>query len=153
MITTAERSDDGILIRCTLNSSPDSVSATLRHIRTELAGLGSAVADDLPWELVVAEVLNNIVEHAYAGDATGQILASLAFRRDSLRADFTDYGAAMPGLAPPQGAMVDLSGRKEDLPEGGYGWFLIRSLSRDMRYRREDGANCLSLTIHPPTKG
>ena len=35
----------------------------------------------------------------------------------------------------------------QDLPEGGFGWFLIRSLTRDLTYLREDGYNMLCFCV------
>jgi len=49
---------------------------------------------------------------------------------------------AMPGL-PPQPGPETL----ESLPEGGFGWFLIRTLARDLCYSREMGTNRLVLRI------
>lgn len=148
MIISAERSDDGILIRCALDSTPDSVSAALRAMRTELEDRAApAVVDGLPWELVVAEVLNNIVEHAYRNAPTGRIRARLDFQADRLRAEFTDHGHEMPGLTPPEGRAVNVNVAPEAVPEGGFGWFLIRSLTSDLCYQRRDGANHLSLSV------
>lgn len=147
MITSAERSNDGILIRCMLDGTPDSVSDGLRKIRAEIEKQAPGADEGLPWELVVAEVLNNIVEHAYRDRPAGRIIVCLAFRATGLCADFTDYGCEMPGHGPPEGRAVDLDRPPEALPEGGFGWFLIRSLTTELRYRRADGANHLSLTV------
>ncbi|WP_418593330.1 ATP-binding protein [Ponticoccus sp. (in: a-proteobacteria)] len=147
MITSAERSDDGILIRCMLDATPDSVSDCLRKIRAEIEQQAPGVDQGLPWELVVAEVLNNIVEHACRDRPSGRIIVCLAFRATGLFADFTDDGCAMPGQCPPEGRAVAVDRAPETLPEGGFGWFLIRSLTTDLRYRRADGANHLSLTV------
>lgn len=147
MITSAEPSGEGLLIRCRLDSLPASVSATLRAVRRQLCGAAPALDRDLPWELVVAEVLNNIVEHAYHDAPGGEIRARLRFCPQGLRADFTDHGSAMPGLRLPVGAAVPLDMGVADLPEGGFGWFLIHTLARDLHYRREAGANRLTLRV------
>jgi serine/threonine-protein kinase RsbW len=34
-----------------------------------------------------------------------------------------------------------------DMPEGGFGWLIIRQLARDVAYVREDGVNQLSFRI------
>lgn len=147
MITSAEPAGTGLVVRCTLESSLASVSATLRAVRHQIDHHAPGLASDLPWELVVAEVLNNIVEHAYQAQPAGEIRASLAFRGDSLCAEFTDFGAAMPGLCLPAGEAAEIDVAVEDLPEGGFGWFLIHTLARDLHYRREGGANHLTLAV------
>jgi serine/threonine-protein kinase RsbW len=101
-------------------------------------------------ELVLAEVLNNIVEHAYR-DAPGHMTVFL--RREVcaveaglpagvLQVCVTDRGLPMPGLAPPAGQL----GATEDLPEGGFGWFLIRLLTGGLTYHRAGQEN--RLTFH-----
>ena len=46
-----------------------------------------------------------------------------------------------------QRAEADLDVAREDLPEGGFGWFLIRQLAWDVRYVREGRTNRLFLAI------
>ena len=96
-------------------------------------------------ELVLAEALNNVVEHAYAR-YKGQI--EVEVRRDpvQLRFNIADQGLPMPGAEPPEGDLPPV-GAFEDLPEGGFGWFLIRSLSQNLVYRREGERNLLSFDV------
>lgn len=96
-------------------------------------------------EIVLAEVLNNIVEHAYA-KRTGNIRISLSCDRSGLACCLTDCGAAMPGLALPKGDFQSL-GPTVDLPEGGFGWFLIRSLATELTYHRVGDENRLSFLL------
>ena len=35
----------------------------------------------------------------------------------------------------------------EDLPEGGFGWFLIRTLTLDLEYERDGGFNKLRFVV------
>lgn len=34
-----------------------------------------------------------------------------------------------------------------DMPEGGFGWFIIKDLAKDIVYRRQNGENLLDLRI------
>lgn len=96
-------------------------------------------------EIVLAEALNNIVEHAYAG-RSGQIEVTLTLRDHDLVCSILDSGLPMPGETLPEGRPVPII-PTNDLPEGGYGWFLIRTLSHDLDYRRVDGRNLLSFRL------
>jgi serine/threonine-protein kinase RsbW len=87
-------------------------------------------------EIVLAEVLNNIVEHAYA-DVTGRIDLALWQDGAHLCVDVRDDGAAMPDGLIPVGRAPDPAA----LPEGGFGWFLIRRLAEDLSHRRDGGRN------------
>lgn len=96
-------------------------------------------------ELVLAEALNNIVEHAYALHP-GEIELWLHMTGTGILCRITDSGAPMPGAALPAGLLPppDAQG---DLPEGGFGWFLIRSLAQDLDYRRVQGRNELTFRL------
>ncbi|MBY6115065.1 ATP-binding protein [Mameliella alba] len=144
----AERLEDGtFLISCQMDSTPEDVRKTLEAINGLLKGEVSSPAADSNWELVVAEVLNNIVEHAYEDRAGGDILLKLTFAPKRLAVEFTDFGRPMPNGAAPEGAPADLDVAVEDLPEGGFGWFLIRSLSENLAYSHDGDRNRLTLTI------
>lgn len=98
-------------------------------------------------ELVLAEVLNNVVEHAYA-DQSGPVSVMISQTPQGLRCAITDRGKAMPGGRLPDGNRPDPLGKAlEDLPEGGFGWHLIHSLTADLRYARVDDGNQLQFTL------
>jgi len=96
-------------------------------------------------EIVLAEALNNIVEHAYAS-ADGEIELTLHMTRAALVCRIVDHGMPMPGEILPEGRLAPLPSEGE-LPEGGFGWHLIRSLSQDLAYQRCEGRNQLSFCL------
>ncbi|SEN56582.1 serine/threonine-protein kinase RsbW [Pseudorhodobacter antarcticus] len=96
-------------------------------------------------EIVLAEVLNNIVEHAYAGD-NGAILIGLAHHPDGVHVTVRDQGRPFPREKLPQGHLPEID-QFANLPEGGFGWYLIRTLVRDLTYLRTDGFNHLSFCL------
>ncbi len=96
-------------------------------------------------EIVLGEALNNIVEHAYAS-GSGEIEISLWLESPDLVVQITDFGTAMPGGALPNGRLA-AHGTLETLPEGGFGWHLIRELATDLHYRREGDMNLLSFRV------
>ncbi len=96
---------------------------------------------------VVAEILNNVAEHAYAGCPAGAIEMDLAFHQSSACVTIRDFGLPMPGERLPEGRPPALDVRAEDLPEGGFGWFIIRQLSTDLSYVREPGRNVLRVCL------
>ena len=101
-------------------------------------------------ELVMAEALNNIVEHAYPdGEISGSIDITCSHRNDGLHLTVVDSGRAMPNGQTPVGAAADLDVDFCDMPEGGFGWFLIKDLAKDVTYQRQDAENqlCLRLAV------
>jgi serine/threonine-protein kinase RsbW len=93
-------------------------------------------------EIVLAEVLNNVVEHAYA-EFPGKIEIWVTRRENFLFIRIVDDGLPMPGGDLPGGKMV----RIDDLPEGGFGWYLIRNLSHELTYQRDGKRNILGFCI------
>ena len=99
-------------------------------------------------ELVLAEIINNIVEHAYPESGAGGPI-DIACRHTSrgLIVEICDEGRAMPDGPLPQGNPGASEVALEDTPEGGFGWFLIQHLAKDVTYRRERGKNHLSVRL------
>lgn len=96
-------------------------------------------------EIVMAEALNNIVEHAYAAQA-GLIEIWVGLGATGLECSISDYGRPMPDFQLPKGQQHDLA-QMDDLPEGGFGWFLIRSLAQDLQYQRRYNQNLLRFRL------
>ena len=96
-------------------------------------------------QIVLAEALNNIVEHAYA-QSPGEIEVTIEVSSRGLTCHIMDAGLPLPGGALPEGRLPRLNAG-DDLPEGGFGWHLIRSLSEDLNYHREGERNFLTFRI------
>lgn len=134
-------------LRIVLSSTPLEVRRALEQVLGDLSPL--QLSDDARGtvELVLAEVLNNVVEHAYDAGTTGLIEIGVVQGERRLFCTVTDHGRAMPGLAAPTGRAAAINVPRDALPEGGFGWFLIRELSQDLRYSREAGQNRLSFSL------
>lgn len=97
-------------------------------------------------EIVLAEVLNNLVEHAYP-DGPGPVSVTLIPVAEGIHCLVVDHGLAMPGGKLPEGKLPAVETRLERQPEGGFGWHLIRRLTRDLTYVRTGGSNRLSFLL------
>ncbi|WP_306152291.1 ATP-binding protein [Roseovarius sp. MMSF_3281] len=134
-----------------------SATATQSGVRDLLTGCRRAlVSAKVPaaWrgtvELVWAEALNNIAEHAYADDVPGPVKIMATVKDERIAADIRDRGRPLPGLSPPPRHLPDSDGPTEALPEGGFGWFLIKGLCETVEYQRKAGENHLHLVVHIP---
>jgi serine/threonine-protein kinase RsbW len=104
------------------------VRHALAEVRRWLRETGPEGADLGTIELVLAEALNNVVEHAYE-KGTGPIDLRVERRGQMLHCLVCDLGAGLPQGCVPDPPCPD----PETLAEGGYGWYLIQSLARNHR--------------------
>ena len=131
-----------------VESGPLAVRQALEKVFAALAPWELDVEEKGTIELVLAEAMNNIVEHAYPDpDAGGLIEVSAEAQSNGLQFHIRDFGKPMPNGQAPLGMQANLDVDTMDLPEGGFGWFLIRDLAKDVEYSRDGSANHLSLRL------
>ena len=106
------------VIRLVFDSDPLAVRAALRML-FDGRSLRLLPEDERGTaEIVLAEVLNNVVEHAYAS-ASGEIEVTVQITAAALTCTIIDRGRPMPGNALPVGTQLPALG-EGDLPEGGF---------------------------------
>ena len=133
----------GVLSRTAFRATFQNVRLAIERALTALEPLNLADEETNSIELVLAEALNNVVEHAYDETTPGDIKLVLRHGRAGLLVEIRDSGKPMPNGKTPVGEHPSLSMTNNELPEGGFGWFLIREVARDLIYDRENGENFL----------
>lgn len=126
---------------------PKDIPCLVRQVRAVLETrlqAPASVADDLT--IALTEALNNVAEHAYE-HRPGKVELSIEPVSSGLRLTIWDEGRAMPGGRAPKGRLPARDGAVASLPEGGFGWFLLRRLASRVGYRRHAGRNRLTLTF------
>ena len=127
--------------------TPRSVRRALAEIRERIKA-GGATPDTLSRiEIALAEVLNNVVEHALHHAQDGNIRVVVTPRDMDWHFEVSDNGVALPGDALPNPPLPKTSLPLADLPEGGFGWAIVNMLARDLRYTREADRNVLSFVM------
>jgi serine/threonine-protein kinase RsbW len=136
----ADDDDDGDAYRIVARADAEAICRALHLVLCHFAARlpGSEVG---ALHIALAEVLNNIAEHAYDGLPPGLVSVAIWSGRGWLRCRVEDQGNPMPGGALPQGDLPPLDVNTADLPEGGFGWHMIRSLATDLTYARIGGTN------------
>ncbi|MBY6202985.1 ATP-binding protein [Maritalea mobilis] len=135
-------------LRLDLEASPDAVRAALLDIGDRLKTWGLSKSQQTDTQIVLAEALNNVVEHAYPTDAGGRIRVEISRTEHHIDCAIRDSGTPMsegplPGAALPAIAATAV----QDLPEGGFGWVLIRQLTTGLRYCRVEDENRLTMRL------
>ncbi len=138
------KSSSGVVARETFPADFRWVRRGVQKVAHDLARQGITREDLGTLEIVLAEALNNIVEHAYPEDTSGDITLTVRLRSTSVMVEIQDNGRPMPqGRAPIGNHPMTEFDNQDAMPEGGYGWFMIRELVRDLVYDRHDGNNFL----------
>lgn len=135
-----------------VRSHPFAVRDLLRQLMQAVAGWDLQSEARVRLELVAAEALNNVFEHACGSQDGISIELNAELHPLSIDLHIVDQGNPMPNLDLPKQAGVnavapDVNVPLQDLPEGGWGWMLIRDLTQTMSYERRNDANHLCLTL------
>ncbi|MEO0372773.1 MAG: ATP-binding protein [Pseudomonadota bacterium] len=135
------------LYKARFQSDNTSTRAALSDIRDAMAE--ASFKDDFIGrvEIVMAELFNNIAEHAYRDTGKGDVRCAIDISGSTMVVEVTDQGEPMPGGEVPDGTLPDIDVDFSDLPEGGFGWFLIRSQVDRLTYERQALGNCTYLTF------
>ncbi|MEP5762049.1 MAG: ATP-binding protein [Litoreibacter sp.] len=143
-----EASHSKIAVEYKFRATPFSVRGHITQVLDDLS-------DHLPYpqtrpslELVMAELLNNIVEHSYAGNPRGYIFLQVTLDADDIFIKTSDTGIPMPDLLLPDPSSPDLDVSRIHLPEGHFGWLMIRELCCDLQYMRTNATNHFSLKLN-----
>ena len=130
-----------------IDATPEGVRDGIRWIN-ELFPEGSVPLDILAgMEIAVAEILNNVVEHAYAGVSDGKVHMVVDVEPTDLLFTIVDDGVPMPTGRLPSGAPADPNRPDFEQEEGGYGLYMIRQIARKLRYRRLGDQNQLTFRV------
>lgn len=116
-------------------AAADWVGAALRGW-CEQAAFTPAVTAQI--ELAVIEAVNNVIVHAYQGQAGHAVQLDWSLGQACLQIAVMDWGQAP--AAPPVPDMPD------SLAENGRGWPIMLACMDDVDYRSQDGCNILTLT-------
>lgn len=160
-MTPTERQNAGVDARPSTQSRPmfhRILRADPATVRDTLAAVGERfrheVSDDTlgRLELVLAEVMNNIAEHAAVAcaepgckDELTLIHLCIVSHRCGLACALTDNGVSLPADCLLPRNLPQLA--QQELPEGGFGWYLIQDLTQELCYYREDQRNFLAFRV------
>lgn len=126
-----------------LQATPEEVMRGVEHLERFCAGLGVSSKAIHALMLAVEEMASNVVNHAYARDATRTFRLTLRHDGDRVVAELRDRG---PAFDPLRAAAPDFETDTESREIGGLGIHLVRRTMDDLRYTREGDENVLCMT-------
>lgn len=117
------------------------VRATMMRIEQFMQAHGASPELTSTLNLVLTEAMTNIARYAYPHDEgviQCHLLLTDAFVRCCLHDQGIEFDPSARPCHPPDPA---------NMPEGGFGIFLIRSLTQDLTHRYENGINTLRFAM------
>ncbi|MEJ6392931.1 ATP-binding protein [Gymnodinialimonas sp. 2305UL16-5] len=136
---------------CHFGASTSAVREALIETHDALSSRGIEQDMTETVQIVLAEVLNNVVEHAYGEVEGGPIEMTIWLEPEGLHCEVRDCGIAMPNDELPSGAFPEIDKNNRDsLPEGGFGWAMVLTMVASIAYQREGGMNRLRFQITHP---
>jgi serine/threonine-protein kinase RsbW len=130
---------------CSFKATEQGARSCISAVMQQLRDIDLPVNRAGDVQIALAEAVNNIVEHAYSDLSDGEIYIQCDLSPDELLICISDTGPPLPNGELPVGLPADISGPMETLPEGGFGWHLIRALTCRLHYERQADSNQLSL--------
>ena len=94
--------------------------------------------------LVLEELVLNVINYAYE-ESGHHVDVSLVCNEEDLVIEITDEGTPFDPLQ--DAPAPDMESPVEERSIGGLGVYLVRSMTSDMQYRREEGKNCLTVAV------
>lgn len=127
-----------------MKAEAQQIRPTLARLLGGLSPLSLSAEDRDAVEIVLAEALNNIVEHAYGAARIARPIDIMCRQGErALDIRITDGGRPMPDDCPP-----NRGAEPTPIPqENGFGWMLIHTLTDDVSYSRRRGKNHLAMRL------
>ncbi|GBD90455.1 serine-protein kinase RsbW [bacterium BMS3Abin04] len=130
-------------VKLSFSSNPRNVNYACISIKNFLSSknIPNAISNEI--ELSVAEAVNNIIRHAYKGNTSELIEVEVKKNNNYVEIVFTDSGIPRENLEKPK---LNFDPNDiENLPEGGFGLYLIDTIMDENDYYSQSGKNILRL--------
>ena len=138
------REGDVRVVTIRIDSRLDLVEMAARSVRALCATSGLPARECAHVELAVDEALNNVIRHAYHGEAGHPIEIAFALEANRFTIEISDEGEPMTRRAPAELAFDP--GDIANLPEGGMGLYIIHNVMDEVEYHRFGDRNALTMS-------
>jgi serine/threonine-protein kinase RsbW len=132
------------VVRLAIESRLDHVELLGRAVRALCATAGVPARECGQVELALVEAVNNVIRHAYRGEAGHPVRVEFTLRDGQFTIEIEDEGRPMAKRPSP--ALDFDPGDVANLPEGGMGLFIIHSVMDHVEFHRRDGRNAMGMT-------
>jgi serine/threonine-protein kinase RsbW len=124
-------------------NSIGALSASNERVRDFLGECAAPTEAIFLAELVIEELVSNTIKYGYDDGGEHTIRVVVRFEGGALSIEVRDDGHAFNPL---EQANPDLSLPAEERPIGGLGLHLVRQMTDEVRYERQNGENVVTAT-------
>lgn len=124
----------------------EAVRPAAAHLVNLVRGLKVPAADSTLFENAIVEALNNAVQHMTPG-RRADVRCELELTAERLTIRVLDETAAAPVALVQSGAVPADPGTWQEIPERGYGLYLIRAVFSDVRPVTRDGCHGIEMSL------
>ena len=127
----------------TLPATLENIPAVTAFIDEQLEALDCSMKAQMQIDIAIDELFGNIAHYAYApGTGTATVQADVSEKTKTLTVTFIDSGIPYNPLAKPD---PDVTLSAENRQIGGLGIYMVKKSMDEVRYRRENGENILTI--------
>jgi len=123
----------GVLARTPFRARFENGRLGVENAMSLLDPLGLSDEETSSGKIALAEVLNNVVEHAYPDGVPGDVKLVLRHGHAGLLVEISTSTKPMPNGHTLLGQHPTDLQPNNDLPKGGFGWFCIRDTCKRLR--------------------
>lgn len=131
-------------LHLTLETRPEELERLTTAVETLAERDNWPAALTFKVNLVLEELVLNVINYAYE-ESGHHVDVHLTCNADDLVIEITDEGIPFDPLQ--DAPAPDRESPTEERRVGGLGVYLVRTMTSDMQYRREDGKNYLTVTV------
>ena len=128
-----------------LENKLDDLTKLSQWINNLAGRLGISPNDTFRLDLALAEAVTNIIRYAFEDSASHNIKVTMHYQYNNITVEIKDKGRPFDPLKHPK---VIFPRSLEEASKGGLGIHLIRTYTDECYYRREGGANILTMVIY-----
>jgi anti-sigma regulatory factor (Ser/Thr protein kinase) len=138
------QADDGSQLQLTLTNDRAGFDETRLAVLKLLAPHAPSPQLLFNVELILEETLMNVIWHAFPDQAEHPITLSVRVEPEDVVMHFEDDGIAFDPLLAP---VPKLPTSIDEAVPGGLGLMLVRKFARTVAYERNNGRNCLTVSV------
>ncbi len=127
-----------------INADYKQANDVCQNISKTLFDMNIEAEDIASCEIAIREALNNVIKHAYQNRPNNKINLLISLKSKHITISISDFGKSRKSI---KEATLDFNPKDiENLPEGGFGLYIIEKIMDTTEYKIENDKNTYIMT-------